>query len=151
MGSSSCWFSGIWFSNFPNAPNTEKEIWLYPKMASWLGKHLRKIEDLKLWVICSLSLLFFYMLFVWPMANCWLLLRKQSQSPDVNHCIWAIKFWFKSELEGWVSTLNWVASELWLQWHNALSHTLQIAVNTLPRLSPRFSNMWKCPQYSKQL
>ena len=45
----------------------------------------------ELWVICSLSLLFFYLLFGCPIAIFWLLLRKQSHSSDINHCIWAIE------------------------------------------------------------
>ena len=33
------------------------------------------------------------------MANFWLLVRKQSYSPD-DHCIWAINFCSKGDLEG---------------------------------------------------
>ena len=43
------------------------------------------------------------------------------------------------------------ASGLWSQWHKPLSHRPQIAEHTLPRLAPRFSKMWKCPQYSKKV
>ena len=51
-------------------------------------------------VNCSLSLLFCYLLVGCPMANLWLLSRKQSHSSDVNHCIWAINFWRESQLQG---------------------------------------------------
>ena len=44
---------------------------------------------------------------------------------------------------GWVSTPNLVPSGLWLQWHNPLTHSPQIAQNTLPRLELSFSKMWK--------
>ena len=41
---------------------------------------------------------FFYLLFGWPMENFWLLSSKQSHSPNVNHCIWAISFWPRAGL-----------------------------------------------------
>ena len=34
----------------------------------------------------------FCLLFCWPMANFWLLLRKQSHSLSFNHCVWVINF-----------------------------------------------------------
>ena len=52
---------------------------------------------------------------------------------------------------GWVFTLNWVPSGLWSIWHNPLTHSSQFAENTLPRLAPSFSKMWKFPKYTKQL
>ena len=51
----------------------------------------------------------------------------------------------------WVSTPNWVPSGLWSQWHNPLTHSPHIEENTLPRLEPSFSKMWKCLQTPKQL
>ena len=57
----------------------------------------------------------------------------------------------KETRRGWVSTPNWVPSGLWSQWHNPFTHSPQIAENTLPRVAPSFSKMWKCPQYPKQL
>ena len=60
-------------------------------------------------------------------------------------------FGLKVTGRGWVSTTNWVPSGLWSQWHNPLSHSHQIAENTLPRLVHSFSEMWKCLQYPKQL
>ena len=46
------------------------------------------------------AIYFFYPLFGCPMANFWLLSSKQSHSPNVNHCIWAISFWPKAGLGG---------------------------------------------------
>ena len=42
----------------------------------------------------------FYLLFGCSRANFQLLLRKQSHSLDVNHCIQAINFWPKGDFEG---------------------------------------------------
>ena len=70
-------------------------------MASRLGKHLlrakSKTENFGLFALYPC---YFYLLFGCSMANFWLLLRKQSHSPDVNHCIWAIDFWSKGDSEG---------------------------------------------------
>ena len=72
-------------------------------MASRLGQHLvrakSKTENFGLLALYS-SYLFFYLLFDYPMANFWLLSSKQSHSPNVNHCIWAISFWPKAGLGG---------------------------------------------------
>lgn len=56
-----------------------------------------KLENFEL--IALYPLLFCYLLVGCPMANLWLLSRKQSHSPDVSHCIWAINFWRESQLE----------------------------------------------------
>ena len=53
--------------------------------------------------------------------------------------------------KGWVSITNWVPSELRWQWHGPLSHSPQIVENTLSTPGLRFSKMWKCPQYPRQL
>ena len=45
----------------------------------------------------------------------------------------------------WVSTPNLVPSGFWSQWHKPLAHSAQIPENTLPRLAPRFSKIWKGP------
>ena len=62
----------------------------------------------------SLSLLFFYLLSGCHMVNFWLLLRKQSHSPDDNHCISSIIFWSNCDLEGFGS--------LHLIDHNGITH-----------------------------
>ena len=61
---------------------------------------------------------FFYVLSGCPMANFWLLLSKQSYSPNVNHCI-GYQFLAQNWTErSWVSKPNRVPSELWSQCHN---------------------------------
>ena len=66
-------------------------------MAFRLGKHLlrakSKTENFGLFE-------YFYLLFGYSMANFWLLLRKQSHSPEFNQCIWAIDFCSKGDSEG---------------------------------------------------
>ena len=90
---------------------------------------------------------FLYLLFRCPMTNFWLLPSKQSQSPNNNHSIYAIKFWSTDVLRG-VGSLH--LTECLVSFgHNAI--TPQIAENTLPRLKLSFSKMWKCPQYPKQV
>ena len=89
---------------------------------------------------------FFYLLFDCSMANFWLLLSKQSQSPNVNHCIWDINFWPRVGLGG-VRSLYLTECPVSFD-HNAI--TPQIAQNTLPRFKPSFSKMLKCPQYPKK-
>ena len=54
------------------------------------------------------------------MDNFWLLLRKQSHSPDVNLCNWAIKFWSKGDLEG-VGSLLLIECPVGFD-HNDLTH-----------------------------
>ena len=112
-----------------------------------LGNTSEQNLKLKTWVICYLSLLFFYLQFDCPMANFWLLLRKQSLM--LITAFGLSTFSPKVARRGWVSTSNWVPSGLWSQWHNPLNHSPQIAENTLPTLAPSFSEMWKCPQYSQ--
>ena len=92
----------------------------------------------------------FYLLFGCPMANFWLLLRKQSHLADVNSAF-GLSIAPKVTQRNWVSAPNWVPSGLWSKWHNPLSKSPQIAEKTLPRLVPRFSKLWKYPQYPKQL
>ena len=57
----------------------------------------------------------------------------------------------KRTCRAWVSTPNWVPSGLWSQWHNPLSHSPQIAENTLPGLVPSYFKMLNCLQYQKPL
>ena len=118
-------------------------------MASRLGQHLlrakSKAENFGLFALYSGY--FFYLLFGCPIANVWLLSSKQSQSRNVNHCIWAISFWPKAELGG-VGSLHLIECPVSFD-HNAI--TPQIAENTLPILKPNFSKMWKCPKYPKQV
>ena len=63
---------------------------------------------------------------------------------------WSI-FGRKVTRRGSVSTSNWVPSGLWSQWHNPLTHSPQIAKNTLPKLAPSFSKIWKYHQCSQCL
>ena len=93
------------------------------------------------------AIYFFYPLFGCPMANFWLLSSKQSHSPNVNHCIWAISFWPKAGLGG-VESVHLTECPVSND-HNAIKP--HIAENTLPRLKPSFSKMWKCSQYPKQV
>ena len=94
--------------NFSNAPNTDKQMQIYPKIASRLGQHLLRakpgnLEDWKLWLICSLSLLFFHRLF-----GCY-------QGNSLIHPMFITAFWlsiFGQIVTGrrLVSTPNWVPS-----------------------------------------
>ena len=93
------------------------------------------------------AIYFFYLLFGCSMANFWLLSNKQSHSPNVNHCIWVSVFGPKLDREG-LGSLHLIECPVSFD-HNAI--TPQIAENTLPRLKPSFSKMWKCPQYPKQV
>ena len=116
-------------------------------MASRLGQHLfrakSKTENFGLF---SLYLCYFlYLLCGCAMANFSLLSRKQSPSPNVNHCIWAICFGPKVTKRGWVSTPNWFRSGIWWQLHNP-------RIPNCRKHSPQTcSKMRKCPQYPKQL
>ena len=118
-------------------------------MASGLGQHLlrSKSKGENFWLFALYSSYFFYLLFECPMANFWLLSSKQSHSSDVNHCIWAISFWARAEMAG-VGYLHLTEGPVSFD-HKAI--TLQITENTLSRLKPSFSKMWKCPQYPKQV
>ena len=81
----------------------------------------------------------------WPTFGCYR--EKQSHSPNVNHCIWAISFWPKAGLGG-VGSQHLTECPVSFD-HNAI--TPQIVENTLPILKPSFSKMCKCPQYPKQV
>ena len=93
----------------------------------------------------------FHLPFDCPMDNFCLLSRKKSHSPDVNHCILAINFGPKLTGRGWVSTPNLVPLGLLSQCHKPLSHSPQIAENTLPRFALSFSKMFKRSQYLKAI
>ena len=58
-------------------------------------------------------------------------------------------FSLKVTRRGSDSTPNWVPSGLWSQWDNPVTHSPQIAENSLPRLVPSFYKMWKCFQYTQ--
>ena len=94
-------------------------------MACRLEQHLlsakSKAENFGLFTLYS-SYLFFYLLLGCFMANFWLLSSKQSHSPNVNHCIWAISFWPKAGLGG-VGSLHLTEWPVSFD-HNAI--TLQI-------------------------
>ena len=128
-------------------------------MASRHGKHLlrakktEKFEFFALYPCCS---------FICCLAAPWLSFGYYWGNSLTHLMIIAfglLIFSPKVTRRGWVSTPNLVPSGppnlvpsgLWLQWHNPLTHSPQIAQNTLPRLELCFSKMWKCPQYPKQL
>ena len=98
-------------------------------MASRFGQHLLRAKFMvgnfglfictlfQLFVFCCFC--FFYLLFDCLITNFWLLSSKQSHAPNVYHRIWVISFQPRAGLwRGWVSTPNWVACELWSQYHN---------------------------------
>ena len=118
-------------------------------MSSWLGQHLlrAKCNAENAGLLTLYFSYFFYLLFDCSMANFWLLSSKQSQSPNVNHCIWGISFWPRAGLGG-VRSVYLTECPVSFD-HNAI--TPQIAQNTLPRFKPSFYKMWKCPQYPKQV
>ena len=112
-------------------------------MASRLGQRLlrskSKAENFGLFTLYFSY--FYYLLFGCPTANFWLLSSKQSHSPNVNHCIWAISFWSRAEMEG-VGSLH--LSECPVSFdHKAI--TPQIAGNTLPRFKPSFPKCENAP------
>ena len=142
---SGCWFSGLQTFQMPQILKKRCKFtlrWLLDLGNTSLEQNLRLKTLGYLLFIPAI----FYLLFGCPMANFSLLLRKQYHSPDVNHCICVSIFGPKVTRRVWVSTPKWVPSGLWSQSHNPLSHSLQIAENTLPRLVPRFSKMWGFPQ-----
>ena len=67
-----------------------------------MASRIEKQQNLRLKTLHYLFFIpaIFYRLFGCSMANFWLLLRRQSHTPDDNHCIWAINFWSKRDLEG---------------------------------------------------
>ena len=125
--------------NFPKASNTEKQMQLYPKMASRLGQHLlrakSKAESFGLFALYSSY--FFYLLFDCHMVNVRLLSSKQFHSPNVNHCIWAISFWSRAEMGG-IGSVHLTECPVSFD-HKAI--TPQIAGNTLASHKPSFSKM----------
>ena len=136
--------------NFSNASNTEKQMYLYPKMASRLEQNLSlKTLGYLLFIPAIFFSFFFcfYLLFGCPMANFWLLSSKKYHSPSVDHCIWASSFWARAGMGG-AGSLHLTECPLSFD-YNAI--TPQIAENTLPRLKPSSSKVWKCPQYPKQV
>ena len=132
--------------DFSNASNTENQMQLY---ITWLLdlSNTSLEQDLRLKTLAYLLfiLLFSYLLFGCPMNNFWLLLRKHSHSPNVNHCILVI---FGAKLAGryWASTPKWVPSKLWSQCHNPRSHSPQIVENSFARLAPSFYKMPSIPK-----
>ena len=123
-------------------------------MASRLGKHLRRAKsktgNSRLFALHPCNFLCVCCLYVpWLTFYChW----ENSVTRLMLITAFGLSiFGPKVTRRGWVSTPNWVPSGLWSQWHNPLSLSPQIAENTLHRLASRFSKMWKCLQYPKQL
>ena len=115
-------------------------------MSSRLGQHLlrAKAKAENYWLFALYPCYFFYLLFGYPMVNFCLLLRKQSHSPNINHCIWDISFWPTAE---WgVGFLHLTEFPVGFD-HNA--RIPQITENTLAILKFSLSKMWKCPRYPK--
>ena len=126
---------------------------LYPNMGSRLRKNLlrtkAKAENFGLFALSPCFL------FIYCLAAPWLTFGYYWGN-SLTHLMLIIAsglsiFGPKVTRRGWVSTPSWVPSGIWSQWHNPLTHSPQIAENTLPRLASNFSKMWKCPQYPKQL
>ena len=122
-------------------------------MASRSGKHLvRATSKAKNFGLFALYPCYF---FICCLAAPWLTLGCYWEN-SLTDLMLAIAsglsiFGPKLARRGWVSTSNWVPSGLWSQWHNPLTHSPQIAKNTLPKLAPSFSKMWKFHQCSQCL
>ena len=124
-------------------------------MASRFGQHLfrakSKTENFGLFALCS-SYFFsfnFYLLFGCLMANAWLLSSKQSHSPNVQ--CQSLHLCYQFLAKSWtrrVGSLHLTECPVSFD-HNSI--TPQIAKNTLPRLKPSFSKLWKCPPLIKLL
>ena len=97
---SGCWFSGFGFRR-PEFFHCLKywETCNFTLRWVWVQEHLlrakSKAENLGLFALYPCY--FLYLLFGCPVVNVWLLLMKQSHSPNVNHCIWAIYFWLTGD------------------------------------------------------
>ena len=133
--------------NFSNAQILKKRCnftlrWLLDLENTSLEQNLRlKTLDYLLFIPAI-----FYLLFDCSMANFWLLLRKQSHSPEVTHLAFGLStFGPKVTRRDCVSTPNLVSRGLWSQWHNPLTHSPQTAENTLPIPAPNFYKIWKFP------
>ena len=114
-------------------------------MASRLGKHLLRIKSKA--ENFGLYALYPCFLFICCLAPPWLIFGYYRRN-SLTHLMLIIAFGRsifgrKVTWRGSVSTSNWVPSGLWSQWHNPLTHSPQIAKNTLPKLAPSFSKMWK--------
>ena len=120
-------------------------------MASRLEKHLlrakAKAEKFRLFALLSCYF------FICCLAVPWLTFGNYWGN-SLTHLMLIITFGQSSfgpkvTLRGWVSTPNWVPKGLWSQWLNPLNYSLQIAENTLPRLTPSFSKNVEIPPIPK--
>ena len=133
--------------NFSNAQILKKRCnftlrWLLDLENTSLEQNLRlKTLDYLLFIPAI-----FYLLFDCSMDNFWLLLKKQSHSPEVTHLAFELSIFDpKVTQRDCVSTPNLVSRGLWSQWHNPLTHSPQTAENTLPIPAPSFYKIWKFP------
>ena len=120
-------------------------------MASRREKHLlrAKAKAENFWLFAFLSCYFFICCF----AVAWLTFGNYWGN-SLTHLMLIITFGQSSfgpkvTLRGWVSTPNWVPKGLWSQWRNPLNYSLQIAENTLPRLTTSFSKNVEIPPVPK--
>ena len=127
--------------NFSNATKTEKQMHLYPKMASRLEQNLR-LKALGYLLFIPANFFICCLASPWPTFGCY-------WANSITHpmFIWAISFWPWARMGG-VGSIHLTECPVSFD-HNAI--TPQIAENTLPRLKPSFSKMQKCPQYPKQV
>ena len=113
--------------NFSNAQNTEKGMYLYPKMASRLEKSiLRAQSKTGNFGLFALYSCYFFFFFISYLAAPWLTYGYYWRT-SLTHIMLITAFGLsvfgpKVTRRGWVSTPNWVPSGLWLQWHNPLSN-----------------------------
>ena len=100
--------------NFSNAQNTEKQMYLYPKMASRLGQHLlrakSKAENFGLFALYPCYLLICCFTAPWPTFGYY-------RGNSLTHLILITAFELsilgpKVTGRGWISTPNWVPSGL---------------------------------------
>ena len=113
-------------------------------MASRLEQHLLRAKS-RLKTFGYLLFIHFFFLFAVWLPTCGYCGRN-----SVTHLMLITAFGMsivraKVTGRGWISTTNWMSSGLWSQCHNPLSHVLQIAENTLPRLAPSFSKCGNAP------
>ena len=121
------YFTLRWFLDLENT-SLEQNLWL-------------KTLDYLLFITAI-----FYLLFDCSMGNFWLLLRKQSHSPDVTHLAFGLSiFGPKVTRRDCVSTPNLLSSGLWSQWHNPLTRSPQIAEILSQDLHPVFTKYRNAP------
>ena len=120
---------------------------------SRLRQHLlrakSKAENFGLFVLYTCYFFICCLTTQWATFNC-------HRGNSLTHPVWITAFGLsifspKVSGRGRISTTNWAPSGLWWQCHDPLSHSPQIAENTLLGLTPNFYKMRKCPKNSYTL